>query len=146
MRPVRSSLLFLSLLLSLNTAIASEPASTKRFGDYVIHYSPFNSTFVTPQVAKSYALTRDKRTGLVNIAVHYKGKPIKAAIKGEAANLLQQKEALSFRLIDEGEAVYYLAPFRFTNEELLRFTVTVTPEQGDGGPMTVRFSRTFYEG
>ena len=145
MAPVHISLLFMALFLSINTVIASDSASVKRFGDYVIHYSPFNSTFVTPRIAKSYALTRDKRTGLVNIAVHYKGKPVKAQVKGEAANLLQQKEPLTFRLIEEGEAVYYLAPFRFINEELLQFTVTVTPEQG-GGPMTVRFSRAFYEG
>ncbi|MCK5894543.1 MAG: DUF4426 domain-containing protein [Endozoicomonadaceae bacterium] len=139
------SLLCLPLLLLFNTAIANEPKSSQQFGDYVIHYSSFNSTFVTPDVAKIYALTRDKRTGLVNIAVHYKGKPIPAQLEGETANLLQQKEALTFRLIDEEEAIYYLAPFHFINEEVLHVTVTVTPEQG-GSPMTVRFSRTFYEG
>lgn len=146
MHHLRSSLLCLFLLLSCNTASANELKSSQQFGDYVIHYSPFNSTFVTPQIAKSYALIRDSRVGLVNIAVHYKGKPISAQIQGEAANLLQQKEALTFRLIDEGEAIYYLASFHFINEELLRFTVTVTPAQGGGSPMTVHFSRTFYEG
>lgn len=136
----------LPLLLILRTAGADALESEATFGDYVIHFSPFNSTVLTPQVAKSYGLKRDKKSGLVNIAVHYKGKPVRAAINGEAVNLLQQKVALKFQAIDEGETVYYLAPFRFTNEERLNFTVTVTPEQKGSNPMTVRFSRTFYQG
>ena len=52
--------------------LATEP---KRFGDYEVHFSAFNSTFVSPEIAKVYQLQRSPRHGLVNISVLNVKKP-----------------------------------------------------------------------
>ena len=122
---------------------AASGESEVTFGDYTAYYSAFNSTFVQPDIANTYNLKRDPRVALINIAVHYKGKPIKARLEGTATNLLQHKKILSFQLIDEQGFYYYLAPINFTNEEIIKFTIKATT---DNGKVLFDFSKKFYEG
>ncbi|WP_079253739.1 DUF4426 domain-containing protein [Endozoicomonas arenosclerae] len=120
-----------------------------RFGDYEVSYSAFPSTFIQPDIAKTYNLERGPKNGLVNIAVRNvknseEGKAVKVTFDGKAVNLLGQQSALKFKEIKEGDAIYYLAGFRFSHQELLKFSVKVQPE-GSTQSHTLQFSQTFYE-
>lgn len=143
------SLRYLTLLLSLfalNSANAQE--NTERFGDYKVHYSVFNSTFLQPEIAQAYNLVRARDQVLVNISINKTqdgntslGLP--AVVSGWASNLMQQRQTLDFKTISEGDATYYIAPLKHTNEETYNFTISVDPE-GEAGPFELTLSRTLY--
>ncbi|MBB6519905.1 DUF4426 domain-containing protein [Pseudoteredinibacter isoporae] len=138
MRYTKPSLLsvFLGLLiycLSINSHAQEARELGKpyeEFGEYKIFFSVFNSSFIPPEIAKAYELVRGSNRALVNIAVLKNGqiRGSKAAVSGEFKNLIQQTRELEFKEIKEQNAVYYLAPLRFDNEEVIHFNITVTPE------------------
>ncbi|WP_281645309.1 DUF4426 domain-containing protein [Parendozoicomonas sp. Alg238-R29] len=119
-------------------------AAEKSFGDYVVHYNAFNSTFLLPNVAKAYGIERSPKLGLINTSVLKNGKSVKAKVAVESANLMAQKKNLKTWLVDEGDAMYYLSSFKFTHDELLHFTIQVQPE-GSNLRETVKFSQKFYK-
>lgn len=138
--------LLLSLLLSM--ASISHAEQTKNFGDYVLHFNTFESTFLTPEIAQNYGFQRSKGRGLLNVAVTKKEngelpKPQAAIVTGKVVNLIGQIVQLNFVTIDEGDAIYYIAPFTKTNDEILKFTVSaqLNPNQA---PMEVTFQRHVY--
>jgi|SRR5690554_733562 len=150
-----------SLLLSgLAQAALEVPDATvleadfrqQSFGDYTVHFSTFNSVFITPEVAELYGITRARNQALINISVtktdgDKTGLGLPAKITGTARNLLQQQRVLDFAEIDEGYATYYLAPLKHTKEEVFHFTISVTPtgqEHSNVAPMTVKFTRKLY--
>ncbi|MDP0561455.1 MAG: DUF4426 domain-containing protein [Candidatus Endonucleobacter sp. (ex Gigantidas childressi)] len=101
---------------------------------YEVHYSAFNSEFLSPEIAASYNLERRSREGIVNIAVRDTklssvGSAASAKITGRATNLLGQGSELVFQEVREGGVIYYLASFRFSNEDMLTFTLDVQPEK-----------------
>ncbi len=133
------------LLLFVCGGAAAESKPVKTFGDTLVYYSAFNSSFIDPEIANRYDITRGKDQGLVNIAVVEKGTPHgeTAQVSGTVSNLIQQQQTLNFVEIREGDAVYYLAPFKFDNEDPLNFDIQVQ-KQGQPSPYTLTFQRTFY--
>lgn len=121
--------------------------SQEVFGNYTVHFSVFNSTFLTPDAANAAGLTRARDQVLINISVtdnrNAGGVGQAAEVSGTATNLIQQQRVLSFKTITEGDAVYYIAPLRHTNEEVMNFAIDVRPA-GDAEAFTLRFSRTLY--
>jgi hypothetical protein len=142
---MKISLLFATLLFAFANAFAEDP-SVKTFGNTKVYYSAFNSSFVSAEIASIYKISRGKDKGLVNIAVVPAGaeQGQTALVGGTVNNLLAQQQKLEFTEIREGEAVYYLAPFNFDNEDPLTFTVHVRPA-GDDTTRTLSFQRTFYQ-
>lgn len=129
-----------------NVQAADKPFET--FGIYKIYYSVFNSSFIKPDVARAYNITRGKDRVLINIAVvkaqeggDTEGQS--AVVNGTAANLMQQQKKLKFFEVREQEAVYYLATLRFTNEEVVNFSIEVKPDPNKP-PYTLEFSKTLY--
>ncbi|UTF59266.1 DUF4426 domain-containing protein [Gilvimarinus sp. DA14] len=125
-----------------------ESERSKTFGSYTVHFSVFNSAFVPPAVAEIYQINRARNQVLVNISVTQSkdGKTslgLPAKVSGTAKNLIQQMQTLDFQTISEGEATYYIAPLKHTNEEVYNFAIQVIPEQS-GTPLEVRFSRKLY--
>ncbi|QFT53139.1 DUF4426 domain-containing protein [Microbulbifer sp. THAF38] len=103
------------------------------FGDYRVIFSVFNSDFIQPDIAQQYQLVRAKDRAYVNVSVVKKDggtKGLSAEMSGNATNLIQQSRPLKFKEIREGDAVYYLAPLRYENEETLTFNVDVTLPNG----------------
>lgn len=126
-----------------------EISTTEKFGDYTVHYNVFHSMDIPAKVAETYQLVRGKDRALVNISltkaengVSSLGLP--ALVSGTSKNLMQQKQALKFIEIKEGDATYYLAPFVFNNEELLHFDIQVNTDV-TAKPMTFTFNRTLYK-
>lgn len=139
---------FLGVLLAgLLMALAAHGDNRpfREFGDYRVHYSAFNSSFIDPQIAAAYDIVRGGDRGLINIAVipvgAQGGRP--AQVSGHVANMFAQRQELEFFEVREGDVVYYLAPFRFENEDALTFSVMVKPAP-DLPAFMVSFQRTFY--
>ncbi len=136
---------WLSVLLLLSPSLYAE--QFKGFAGHEVHYSAFNSTFLSPDVAKAYNIQRSGSRGMLNIAVLAKSgikrTPVSATVKASVKNLIGQLQPLTFNEIREGEAVYYIANFRFTNDEILQFSIDVQPESG-GAPMQFSFKQHFY--
>ncbi len=100
-------------------------------GPYEVHYSVFNSTFLTPEVAKRYGIQRSNNVGIVNISILEKTsqKSTGANVQGYAYNLLGQQKVLAFKEIKDNTSTYYIAKFRFAAEEPLTFKLKVSPRQ-----------------
>lgn len=117
----------------------------REFGDYKVYYSAFNSGFISPDVAAKYEIVRGKDRGLINIAVvpedEQGGRA--AQVAGHVSNIFAQQQQLDFFEVREGSTIYYLAPFRFENEDSLTFKVTVKPHP-DMPSYNLSFQRTFY--
>ncbi|WP_194090030.1 DUF4426 domain-containing protein [Vibrio hibernica] len=111
-----------------------------------IHYSAFNSTLLTAEVATQYQLKRNGHSAILNISVldnSKLGKPaVNATITGTAKNLIGQIKTLEFKQIKEGQAIYYLAQFSISDEESLTFNINVDAGMTGSGPIT--FTQKFY--
>jgi hypothetical protein len=142
-------LFFKSLLVSLLCILASTVnAQTERFGDYVVYYSVVNSTFVTPEIADQYGITRGDRNAFLNISVQKSveeglDEPVTAVITGVKQNMLQQQDAIEFREVTEGTAIYYIGEFRFSNAEPVLFRLEITPE-GESRPFELEWNTRVY--
>ena len=111
------------------TAVANDKIF-KKVGDNKIFFSAFNSTFIDPDVAVANQIIRGKDKGLVNIAVVMgSGTGKSAVITGKVYNIFQMSQTLEFVEVREQDAVYYLAPFEFENEDLLTFKISVRSDQ-----------------
>jgi uncharacterized membrane protein len=150
MKTLLSFIFALSLSLPVFAQIdqPKEIETSKKFGAYTVHYNVFNSKSIPAEVANLYKLTRSKDIALVNISltktengVASLGLPAKVSVK--AVNLMQQVKTLEFMEIKEPDATYYIAKFRHTNEEDIRFEVSVVPE-GETKPLTVSFTRKLF--
>ncbi|WP_417552639.1 DUF4426 domain-containing protein [Marinomonas fungiae] len=131
--------------LMLSTAQANQ---VSQFGQYQLHYNTFESTFLTPDIAHQYGLTRTKGQAILNIAVTTQAEgelpqSQRAMVSAKVTNLLGQIVPLSFITIEEGDSIYYLAPFTKTDDDILKFTVEAKVS-ADSAPMTVNFQRHFY--
>lgn len=150
MKTLLSFLLTLALSLPALAQInqTKEIQTSQKFGNYTVHYNVFNSKNIPAEVASVYKLTRAKDIALVNISLTKTengttslGLPAKVSVK--AVNLMQQVKDLNFMEIKEPDATYYIAKFRHTNEEDIRFEVSVVPE-GQSKPITVSFTRKLF--
>lgn len=136
------------LALSLIFLAASTTANDKpyqQYGDTRVYFSAFNSSFITPEVATAYNITRGKDRGLVNISVIEGQRPQgkTANVSGTVSNILGQQQTLEFFEVREGDAVYYLAPFRFEDEDFMTFTIETQLEPRQPA-RSFKFQRTFY--
>ncbi|KYL36811.1 MULTISPECIES: DUF4426 domain-containing protein [Pseudoalteromonas] len=133
------------LVLAFNAHSAQEQgAQYKELGPWQVHYIAFPSTFIQPQIAKTYDLERSGYKGIVNISILKNDTDKtaqKATLQGTARNLLGNKQSLNFKEVVEGDSVYYLAQVDYTNEEILRFEIEI--QQGNQF-QTLKFQQKFY--
>ena len=101
------------------------------FGDFEVHHSIFNSTFLSPAIATKYSLRRGGSIAVMNISVMEKESAVSLPLKGTYTNLLGQVFELFFREIKDGIAVYSIAVFNFDDGDILNFTIKVTFPHGD---------------
>ena len=138
--------LFILAFFGISTQVFAE--NSRVFGDYVVHYNAFRSDVLSPEIAKSYNVTRRNNRIVVNITVLKKvmgttGKPVEATITGNASNLTGQLKTLEFREIKEDTAIYYLAELKVSDGEFLKFRLNITPK-GEQGPARLQFSKRFF--
>lgn len=118
-----------AVLLALLLPTIGGAEQMRRFGDYEVHYIVIPSLFLQADIAERHGLRRGAGLSIVNISVlDAAGKGAAGAVSGAAKNLLGQLAALEFQEVREGDAVYYLAEVRHTDQEVLRFNLSIQPE------------------
>lgn len=133
---------WMSGLLALLMTLPLKAEQMKELGPWLVHYNAFNSSFLTPEVAKAYGLERSRYNAIINIAVQDKQKVAQAVgITGEAKNLTGTIRTLSFQEVKEGDAIYYLATLPYRNEDTYQFTLKI---MGGGQQQNLTFQQTFY--
>lgn len=141
------SFLFAALLWLVSPLSLAEVESELIAGDYRIHYSLFNSSFISPEVASAYGLTRGKRKAIVNISVR-KNQPDgadrehPAIVNGTVKDLIHSQD-LTFIEVREQGAIYYLAELPFNDKETLYFDLQVSPDRSRA-PYNISFQRKLY--
>ncbi|MHC8317284.1 DUF4426 domain-containing protein [Pseudomonas sp. LB3P31] len=141
----RLALFVLTACLSM-TAMAAETIKGDRqekFGDVTVHYNTFNSTFLTPDIAKAAELTRSKNQGVINVSVLKDGKPQMAQVSGTIKDLTSQSVKLNFRQITEQGAIYYIAQYPVDQQEVRTFEIKV--QNGDK-INTINFNQELFPG
>lgn len=115
-------------------AVAAQAAQFRSLGDLEVHYVVVNTLFLDADIAARYGIVRARDRAILNVSViGPDGRPRDADVTGTARNLLEQTLPLEFRRIEEGEAIYFIAPLRHTDQEVLRFRLTVDDRQGTSG-------------
>jgi hypothetical protein len=117
----------LALVLALCLAVSSASAAQfKTFGADEVHYIVVPTEFIKADVAAEYGIVRGPNRAFVNISVLLGGQePVRATVTGSASNLLGQRSELDFREVTEGDAIYYIAQFKHSREDQLRFTIQI---------------------
>ena len=141
----RLALFVLTACLSV-TAMAADAIKGERqetFGDVTVHYNTFNSTFLTPDIAKSAELIRSKNQGVINVSVLKAGKPLVAQVSGTVKDLTSKSIPLSFKQITEQGAIYYIAQFPVEQQETRTFTINV---QTGGDSNSFSFNQELFPG
>ncbi|WP_373292840.1 DUF4426 domain-containing protein [Shewanella algicola] len=133
----------MSLLSVIGVAHAEQK---QQVGNFDIHYMALNSTFITPQVAKTYGIERSGYNGLVNITVLNTQLPdnpaVEVEISGIANNLIDARMNLDFKEIREGNAIYYIAEVPFRDDQEVNFTVAI--KYTNQLNTTIKFKQKFY--
>lgn len=133
MRLVSTQVVCIALFFALAVTQALGQQS-ERFGDFELHYSVVNTTFLQPEVAAAYGITRGKRHAIINLSLqkHEDGAITTTAtpmkLQGFTSDLMQRQQVLEFREIREGDAIYYIASFKFINEDWHNFNIDFLPE------------------
>lgn len=136
--------ILLAGLLSAS-AVFAQAEQKQQIGDWEVHYSAFNSTFLTPEIAAQYNLVRSEKRGLVNIAIldATRKTAIEAEPKGYVTNPRGGVQDLEFQQIVEGDSVYYLASFLFGDGELMRFSINFPSTKNT--PQTLTFEQKLFK-
>lgn len=133
------------LLLTYSCFLSAEQKQS--FDQFDIHYSVVNSTFISTDIAKIYNIIRGKDRAFVNIAIRKQmadGTNIaqKAIVKGISSDLMRDMP-LEFVEIIEQNAIYYIAEFRFYDEEIRNFTIDIQPNPNRPA-YKLKFTKTLY--
>ncbi len=140
------SVLTLCLLaLFAHGAVLAESVLTT--SGHAIHYNALVSDFLTPEVATAAGLIRSQYRGLLTVSVLTReptlpGTAVMAEVTAAANDRHGQRQAIAMREYREGSAIYYLGQFPIHHEQVLDFTVTVTPP-GEP-PQDIQFTQQFF--
>ena len=136
----------LTVMLSVAAIIFSPlgvAEQMQRFGQYELHYIVIPTTMLKPEIAAEYDISRGKDRALVNVSVlNREKKAVDATITGDSQNLLGQLQDLDFKQVTEGDAIYYLAEIRFTDQEVHRIQIEATAP--DGKSTLLKFNQKLY--
>ena len=140
----------LALVIAFGMTAQAPPAhaqQSEQFDEFELHYSVVNTTCLEPAVADTYGITRGEKRAILNLAVreHLDGGGTEARsmlLKGRTWDLIQN-QFLEFQEIREGPAIYYIAEFKFINEEWRFFEVDFRPEGADR-TYTFKFKHQLY--
>lgn len=136
----------IALVMALLVGQSAVAQQSETFGNYELFYSVVNTTFLDPKVAASYSIKRGRNYAILNLAVREKqaigSAPRPMLLQGKTWDLIQN-QTLQFQEVREGEAIYYIAEFKFINEEWRFFEVDFRPE-GAEETFTFKFKHQLY--
>jgi hypothetical protein len=119
--------------------IAALPAHAAQFvtwGDVEVHYIVVNTMGMAPDIARHYGIVRGRDRAIVNVSIiGPDGLPRDADVSGTATNLLDQSTTLEFERIQDGGAIYFIAPVVYTDRDVLRFAIRIDDHRGARGTL-----------
>ncbi|MDH5630273.1 MAG: DUF4426 domain-containing protein [Gammaproteobacteria bacterium] len=118
-------------------------ANQHSIGDVTIHYNALNSADIPAEVAASYKIDRNGRTGIINIAVFKNDQPVVAHVFGHGKNLLGQLKDLAFKEIREEQAIYYIATYTFSDAEEVFFELNIQADK-TGSLIPISFKKQLF--
>ncbi|SDM47602.1 protein of unknown function [Franzmannia pantelleriensis] len=138
--------------LGLALWLLSPLAGAQQFeqvGDYQVHYSAVNTSFLSDEVAETYGIQRSPAHALLNVSVVEEQDdgsthPVNVAVSGSVGPLSGSQSALAFRNVrgaDDTRA--QIATFRIHDDEPMRFDLDVTYDR-NREPERVSFIQRFY--
>ncbi|EAQ97673.2 DUF4426 domain-containing protein [Congregibacter litoralis] len=135
-------------MLCVALCSAAQAQLSERFGDYELHYSVVNTTFIEPEVAAQYGLARGSRRAIINLSLreHLEDGSTVARemdLDGRSWDLTQAQVDFDFIEVREGPALYYIGEFKFINREWRFFDISFTPE-GSEETLNIDFKRQMY--
>ncbi|OJF69092.1 hypothetical protein BK026_09955 [Alteromonas sp. V450] len=124
-------------------AFSANAEQKKTLGNWDVHYMVVGTPFLTPDVAANYGIVRSKFNALINISVldSKTGTAQRADVTGVAKNLIGNSKKLTFKKVEEGNAIYYLAVFPFRDQETFRFEIDV---RKGSNQQTLKFQQKMY--
>ncbi len=128
------------------------PAQAQQYeqvGDYQIHYSAVNTSFLPEEVAKEHGIQRSQVMALLNVSVLEQledgsTRPVIAPVDGRIGGLDEGDTApLAFRSLRIGDTPSQVAVFRIREDEPMRFDLRVRYDR-NAEPAEVSFIQRFY--
>lgn len=128
-------------------AMESVHASSKEFGDYVLHFNSLSTDQLHPDIARAYDIDRSEDRVLLTVVITKKsaaveGTSVPGKVIAKAHNLVGQPKLMDVRQVQDGGVYYYIGDVSISDDETLIFDVNATPE-GEASGFAVRFSRRF---
>lgn len=142
---VQSLLTGIGLLLLSGLLLAENSTSIP---GYTIHHNALLTSELLPDIAKTYNIRRSKNRAMLNVSVikdvaGTTGKPVTAKVTVTGKNTRGQVRNIPMRKIQEAEATYYIGDFLVENQEIIDFTIQVTPE-GESQTHTATIQQQFF--
>lgn len=138
--------LTLALLLMPMFCMA-EPGSKTR-GEHTVYYTVFPSSFLQPEIARLYGITRSNKLAILNVSVRMATESGSvehpAEVSGTESDLIY-KTPLEFREIREKGAIYYLAEISTKHTEMRYFDLKVIPE-GASESIDIKWQQKVHNG
>ncbi|HLQ85567.1 MAG TPA: DUF4426 domain-containing protein [Salinisphaeraceae bacterium] len=138
------------LALLCAAASFSTHAEAYKSGAYVVQYSVVNSMLLPAAVADRYGFKRSGERAIISVTLQRpsKNEPLQALpaqVSGQAKTLLEQRQELDFRQVDDGDSAISLAEFKLAEkEQTLTFELRIKPADSER-TIPLRFTETLYQ-
>jgi len=144
---VLKGLLAAGLMLLAGTAAAQQ---YEQVGNYQVHYSAVNTSFLPEEVAREHNIQRSQVMALLNVSVLEERedgttRAVPVSVNGTVGGLASgdARTPLSFRTLRSGDAASQIAVFRIHDDEAMRFDLEVLHDR-NAEPARVSFIQRFY--
>ncbi len=148
MKPGILAFLAVSALALLSGPIAAQ--QYEQIGNYQIHYSAVNTSFLPEEVAREHNIQRSQVMALLNVSVLEERedgttRALPVSVNGTVGGLASSDERtpLGFRTLRSGDAPSQIAVFRIHDDEAMRFDLEVLHDR-NAEPARVSFIQRFY--
>lgn len=136
---------FLGLLILVHSGVTLAEQVLAQDG-YRLHYMAMVTEELSPEVAKSYAITRSRKQGILVLNLQHESAPqisLPSKTNGRIRNLIGQERLDELREVREQDAIYWIASFNFSHLETMRFEFQVLPA-GSDSVLDLKFNQQFY--
>ncbi|TDR50460.1 uncharacterized protein DUF4426 [Halomonas ventosae] len=146
---IRHSLAALAMGLALLLTLPAQAQQYEQVGDYQIHYSAVNTSFLPEEVAREHGIQRSQVMALLNVSVMEEledgsTRPVTASVDGRIGGLDGgDATPLSFRPLRIGDTPSQVAVFRIHEDAPMRFDLRVRYDR-NAAPAEVSFIQRFY--
>ncbi|MBE0488230.1 MAG: DUF4426 domain-containing protein [Halomonas sp.] len=143
----------LAFLAAVTLALLVGPAAAQQYeqvGNYQIHYSAVNTSFLPEAVAREHGIQRSTTMALLNVSVLEERedgttRALPTTVNGTVGGLGSgdTRTPLSFRTLRSGDVPSQVAVFRIHDDEAMRFDLEVLHDR-NAEPARVSFIQRFY--